>query len=721
MINNSYKNGILVTMPKLFIIFILMAIALPLLGIFFGFELGVNWSHKSVTIYHALYYWSISLIAAIIVLLAFTHYHLTRDNVALSLGASYLFAAFFNAIFTLSNEWVHPISKEVENMHAYVWLLSNALTGMLLVLSLSACLLKRLKHQYLLFVLFTLLFLFIVSNSYKFISWLLTMEKLKVIIYPEKIMTHPFGLINLSLNLYLALAIYPRLNKKSRSILTHSVVYIALTQIAMSCYMIFGSIQIYDTAYLSALFLQLLSYLIPFIALILTYLSSYDFALASQKALRVQKEKFEQLSTYDPLTQLLNRRAFEEITEKIIADSKRYGYKFTFLYIDLDNFKSINDSIGHYFGDALIKQVSQRLQQSIRASDYCARLGGDEFGIILPKTDFPRDISLVAQKLIDVLNQPFDIQGKHLHTGVSIGIAIYPETGDSYYALLKNADTAMYQAKTSGKNTYAFYTENLSKTRIRELEIESYLRDALQKNEFYLKYQPIYNLATKQMIGSEVLLRWKNPHLGKVMPQEFIKIAENSGLIIPLGQWILENACQQIQVWTEKYQKILKFSINLSPLQLSNANFIKTIEAILRKNNIKEGMLDLELTETALLEHRLSVEKNIIILAKLGIGLSLDDFGTGYSSLRRLKTLPISSLKIDTSFTKDIERNSDSAIIVEAIIQLAQHLQKKVIAEGIETENQLKFLTERGCHFGQGFLLGKPLSAAEFELLAYQP
>lgn len=707
-------------MPKLFVIFILMVIVLPTLGVLFGFKLAIpSWSYKSIIIYHALYYWSISVIAAIVALLAFTHYQLTQDNVALSLGFAYLFAAYFNTLFTLTNEWVYPLSKNVENLHAYIWVLSNIFTGALLVVGLTSYLLKNLKQQHLVLSLFILVSLFILGSTYYFIYWLPQVEKLPRIIYPGKVIIHPFGLINLGLYLYLIFAIYPQLHKKKRSILTNSIFYIAFAQIVISCYMSFGSTHIYTTVYLSALLIQLLIYFIPFGALILSYLSNYDFALASQKELQQQKEKFEQLSTYDPLTLLLNRRAFEETSDKIIATAKRHGYKFTLLYLDLDNFKSVNDSIGHDVGDALIKEVSSRLQKSIRMSDYCARLGGDEFGIILTQVNSHKDANLVAQKLIAVLNKPFNINGKQLYTGASIGIALYPSNGNTYHDLLKNADTAMYQAKTSGKNTYTFYTENLSKTSTHELGVTNYLRDALKKNEFYLTYQPMYNLVTRQIIGSEVLLRWKNTFLGEIMPQEFISIAEKSGLIIPLGNWVLEKTCQQIKVWDDKYQTPLQFSINLSPTQLSNSDFIRKIKAILKKHHIKPSILNLELTETALLENRVNIEKNIIALEKIGLSLALDDFGTGYSSLTRLKNLPISTLKIDKSFVKDIGNENNSAIIIEAIIQLAKNLQKQVIAEGIETESQLKFLIDSGCHYGQGFLFSKPLSASQFESLVY--
>ncbi len=459
MIKSLHKNSILVTLPKLFIVFIVLAITLPILGIIFGFELGGStWAHTSTIVYHALYYWSISIIASIIVLLAFTHYYLTVDDVSLGIGTAYLFAAFFNIIFTLSNDWMHSMDNRVENLHAYAWVFSNTFTGLLLVMSLKICLLKNSAQKRLAYILLFLFNIFIMASSYWLIFSLPQMKNVAQIIYPESITKQPLGIITLCLYLYLSFSIYPQLFRNNPSTLTDSVFYISLTQISMSCYMIFYSITIFDTAYLGALLIQIISYLIPFSALILGYFGSYRVALEAQKELLKQKEKFEQLSTHDPLTQLLNRRALEETTNKMISRSKRYCSKFTFIYLDLDNFKEINDSIGHDVGDELIKQVSTRLQKSIRASDYCARLGGDEFGIILSETNSIHDISNITKKLINVLNEPFFIKNKYLYSGVSIGIAVYPEAGDTYNVLLKNADTAMYQAKKTGKNKYSFYT-----------------------------------------------------------------------------------------------------------------------------------------------------------------------------------------------------------------------------------------------------------------------
>lgn len=466
MVYQQSKNGILVTMPKLLIIFILMVIVLPTIGMIFGFKLGViNWPHKTVIIYHALYYWSISIISFVIVLLSLTHYQYTRDKIALSVGVSYLFAAYFNTSFTLSNEWVKPMTFEVENLHAYIWVLSNTITGLLLVTSLQLCLYKNVNSNFFKLFLFGLLSFFILANSYWFVFLQPAAEKLVQILHTEIGLAHPFGLLNFMLYLYLAIGIFPKLYKKNRRVLTHSILYIAATQVVMSCYMMFGSWQIYDTAYLGALSLQLLSYIIPFLGLIFSYLMNYDYALASQQELQKQKEKFEQLSTYDPLTDLLNRRAFEETTNRMIDRAKRYGSCFTLIFLDLDNFKQINDSIGHDIGDELLKKVAKRLKDIMRTSDYCARLGGDEFGIIFSEISNHKDVSAATEKLLQVLNQPFEIQDNYFHTGASAGIAIYPETGTNYQILLKNADTAMYEAKAIGKNTYVFYKESMSKTR----------------------------------------------------------------------------------------------------------------------------------------------------------------------------------------------------------------------------------------------------------------
>ncbi|MFA5959865.1 MAG: GGDEF domain-containing protein [Tatlockia sp.] len=462
MIHNT-KNGILLTMPKLFIIFIAMVIILPTVGMVFGFKLGViNWPHKTLVIYHALYYWSISIISVVIVLLALTHYQYTNDKVALSLGIAYLFAAYFNTAFTLSNEWIRPMTEDVENLHAYIWVLSNTLTGLLLVISFKLCLMKVWSLHRLKTLLFILLLVFIALNSYWFVSWLPFSEQLARIIHPIPFINHPFGLMNLVIYLYLGFAIYPKLKQFHSRILTPCIGYIVVAQILMSCYMMFGSAKIYDTLYLGALALQLCCYLIPFTGLIFSYLLQYDVALENQQKLQRQKERFEQLSTYDPLTGLLNRRAFEETTRKIIERSKRYGNPFSLIYLDLDNFKQINDTIGHDVGDELLKQVSHCLLQVMRTSDYCGRLGGDEFGVIFSEISDKAAVSAATEKLLRVLNRPFKIQENYYHTGACAGIALFPDAGITYQTLLKNADTAMYRAKAKGKNTYVFYTDSMS-------------------------------------------------------------------------------------------------------------------------------------------------------------------------------------------------------------------------------------------------------------------
>lgn len=713
----SQKNGILVAMPKVFITLIITVLVLPAIAMIFGFKLGVTtYSYQSISIYHALYYWSMTIIVALVVLLACSYYWLTHNKIALSLGVAYLIGTFFYFGFTVSNNWLQPLTQSVENVHQYVWLFTNTLTSFFLVLSLSLGLIKNLKKEQFLIGIGLLFIVFFISN----LGWLMSLSfditKLPQLIYPNKILVHPFGLINLFLNLYLALFLYPQLANEKDTILLIAILYSAITQIVMSCYMVFGSSRILDTAYVAALIMQLSSYLIPFIGLILSYLNGFDSAFASQKKLQDQKDKFERLSTYDSLTELINRRAFEDVCNTLIANYHRYGHNFTLIYLDLDNFKLINDSLGHEFGDELLKEVAFRLKKSIRAGDYCARLGGDEFGIIFAEMINKEKIILVAQNLLHTINAPFNIQNHSLYIGASIGIASYPDAGATYQDLLKNADTAMYEAKKLGRNTYVFYSKDLSKAQLRELEIENYLRKSFHNDEFYLTYQPIYHLADEKIIGAEVLLRWNSDHLGEIEPSEFIKTAEKSGLMVPIGHWVLKNVSQQIHTWWKKYNKTLQFSVNLSSIELTNNDFISILETYITAQ--QKGSFALELTEKVLLENQQKIEANLRTLTKLGVNLVLDNFGTGYSSFLLLKNLPISSLKIDQSFITDIDLLNDTAIL-KAILRMARELDKSVIAKGIETERQLKFLIEHGCDLGQGHLLSKPLPAKQFEALVF--
>lgn len=428
-----------------------------------------------------------------------------------------------------------------------------------------------------------------------------------------------------------------------------------------------------------------------------------------------QEQLLKQQAYYDHVTGLMNRHYFYETAAAVISGAKRHHTPLALLYLDLDNFKTINDLLGHSSGDKLLRECAKRLSALLRKEDLLARFGGDEFVIILVGLTDQGDSYLVAEKIIAALRKPFMLNSEPAHIGVSIGIAHLDEDNDSLIALLKNADVALYKAKTKGRSTYHVFSKDLKSAYEKRIFIEQALHTALEKESFFLVYQPKFELKTKKIIGMEVLLRWKHPELGIIMPDYFIPIAEKSGLIIQIGQWVLETACKQFVHWCSDHNinKIpINIAINLSPQQLSHAHFFNIINNILKHTKINPSLLELEITESSLM-HEAENDGVLNRLRERSIQLTIDDFGRGYSSLSRLRELPISSLKIDRPFVQNIHKSAKDAAIVKSIINIAKELDITVVAEGIETESQLNFLIEHGCLYGQGFIISKPLKAEE--------
>lgn len=422
------------------------------------------------------------------------------------------------------------------------------------------------------------------------------------------------------------------------------------------------------------------------------------------------REEINFIAYHDHLTKLDNRIAFENKLEHAINLAKRRDKTFAVIFIDLDRFKIVNDTLGHQVGDKLLKIISQRLKNTIRESDTIARLGGDEFGIFLETTTTSKEVEIVAEKILNEVQLPVKFDNYSLDVTASIGISLYPQNGDNTESLLKNADSAMYFAKDRGKNNFQFFTETLSQEVYRRHNIEQSMKTALINEEFSLVYQPQYALNTKKVIGYEVLLRWYNEELGSISPVEFIPIAEDSGMIVSIGEWILKEACKT-------YIKLEKlgvapdiFSINVSSIQFRQKNFIKTFLNIIEEAGVRPSSIELEITESYLVEIN---EENLTSLARLrerGFSISVDDFGTGYSSMSYLKHLPLDTLKIDKSFVDDTPHNKSDVAVVQAIITLANSFGFKIVAEGIETQEQEHFLKKYGCEIGQGYLFSKPLN-----------
>lgn len=436
----------------------------------------------------------------------------------------------------------------------------------------------------------------------------------------------------------------------------------------------------------------------------------------------IERQRVQQQLVYDALhdglTGLPNRTLLMERIDFTIGHAQRNpGYMYALLFIDLDRFKIINDSLGHLIGDKLLVAVSNLLQECLRESDIVARLGGDEFVILLDGISHPQDATLIGERIQQKLRAPFELQGQHIFTTASIGIVFGSVEYSSASNLLRDADIAMYRAKAKGKARYEIFDQTMYYETLKLVELENNLRLALKRNEFVLHYQPIMSLDNDQLVGFEALIRWQHPTRGSISPDEFIPIAEDTGLILDIGEWLLGEACQQLQKWQQEFASIpqiasLKMNINLASQQLQQPNFIEKLDQILQQTGLNGNSLKLEITESVLLEPQGSVQNTLQQIRNRNIKLSLDDFGTGYSSLSYLRRFPIDNLKIDRSFIEQMNFDSENFEIVRVIITLAKTLGMDSISEGIETYQQLEQLKALGCEFGQGYLFSPPLPAA---------
>ena len=428
---------------------------------------------------------------------------------------------------------------------------------------------------------------------------------------------------------------------------------------------------------------------------------------------KAAEERIHFLAHHDALTELPNRLSLEIRTEQALLDARRHRWRVGVLFIDLDRFKVINDTLGHHVGDLLLVEVARRFKAAVRESDMVARLGGDEFVIVLPDLDSADAAAHVALKIISSLLHPISIDGNDLHTSPSIGISIYPDDGISVETIMKNADTAMYHAKALGRNNYQFFAEEMNLGASERLSMETRLRQALSRRELTLHYQPQLTADGGRATGVEALLRWNLPGEGLIAPDRFIHIAEDTGLIVPIGAWVLGEACRQMRAWLDGGLPPTRVAVNLSARQLRNSDLIQTVADVLRHTGLPPELLVLEITESTVMDKPEEAIKVLQALKRMGVVLSIDDFGTGYSSLAYLKLFPISHLKIDRSFVRDIERDPDDAAIAVSTIALAHSLGLKVIAEGVETAAQLDMLQRHGCDEVQGFHFSKPLPADE--------
>lgn len=423
------------------------------------------------------------------------------------------------------------------------------------------------------------------------------------------------------------------------------------------------------------------------------------------------------MAHHDALTGLPNRRLMQDRLNQAILAARRQQRHVGLLFIDLDRFKLVNDTLGHETGDYVLRDVSKRLAKVVREGDTVSREGGDEFVIVLPDLDKPEFAQIVANKILAELAQPIEVSGHELTVTASIGISHYPNDATDIQHLLKHADSAMYQAKDSGRNTARFFTSDLNFLLSKRLEVESRLRRGIERNEFFLRYQPQVDVMSGQIIGLEALLRWNDPQHGEIYPKDFISIAEELGLIVPLGEWVFRTTCMQIKAWDQEGYHDLTVSVNLSPRQFISRKLLPSMKSALLESGISATRIDLEITETIAMRN---LEQSIEILTelrRLGATISIDDFGVGYSSLGQLKRLPAQTLKIDRSFISQIPEDANSCSITEAIIAMGKRLKLRVIAEGVEQVSQLEFLRTHGCDAFQGFLFAKPLTTPEVTAL----
>ncbi|WP_297484488.1 EAL domain-containing protein [Ferrovum sp.] len=436
--------------------------------------------------------------------------------------------------------------------------------------------------------------------------------------------------------------------------------------------------------------------------------------------IQMSKTHLDHLAHHDGLTDLPNRMLLHDRLGQAIESARRRGRKLALLFMDVDRFKNINDSLGHGVGDQLLQSVAKRLVECVRHSDSVCRQGGDEFIILLAEIEHAEDAALSAQKVLTALAIPHRIDQHDLYISVSIGICIYPDDGSDATSLIKGADMAMYRTKENGGNDYTFFEQNMNTQAVKKLSTETDLQLALQRQEFVLYYQPKINLQSGEIVGVEALIRWRHPQHGLILPGQFIQIAEDCGLIVPIGAWVLREACKQAKAWQDSGFPPLPVAVNISAAQFRRKDFLESLARILKDTGLAARYLELELTESVLMLDENATVSMLKALKAMGAQLAIDDFGTGFSSLSYLKRFPIDTLKIDQSFMHDITKamdNLDDAALVTAVIGLGKSLNLCVIAEGVETHEQLVFLQNQGCSEGQGFYFSQPVSEKKMTTL----
>ncbi len=442
-----------------------------------------------------------------------------------------------------------------------------------------------------------------------------------------------------------------------------------------------------------------------------TILRSVRYAIERKRT----DSRLNQLAHFDRLTNLPNRQYFHEQLEAALARANRSGTKVALYFIDLDNFKTVNDTLGHHAGDELLVHVTSCLLPERRQNDTLGRLGGDEFALIAEDIDGPIDAARIGNRLLEALDVPCLIEQREITVSASIGVALYPDDTRESTALLKNADIAMYQAKVNGRNAVRFFTDSMQEQLLQHHQLTSELRKAIEDDQLFLEYQPKFDLVDRRVVGAEALVRWNHPERGVLGPDEFISVAEENGQIIELGAWVVNKSCEDISVWFREGFDVPQISVNVSPLQFSKPGFVARVESAIDRYQVPPELLQLELTESLLMEDSDFLQNSLSDLKSIGLQLAIDDFGTGFSCLNYLRSFPVDVLKIDKSFVSDIGTSRDGDAICAIVISIARQLQLEPVAEGVETEEQLSFLRSHNCNVGQGYLLARPMPAKRLE------
>jgi diguanylate cyclase (GGDEF)-like protein len=436
---------------------------------------------------------------------------------------------------------------------------------------------------------------------------------------------------------------------------------------------------------------------------------------------KAAEQQIEYQAYHDALTGLANRRLFQEHLSLALALAQRRGKHVAVLFLDLDHFKLVNDSLGHSVGDALLQEIGRRLKGAVRHGDTVARVGGDEFTIVLQDLSHAQDAAAVARNVLHTIAEPISVGEHKLYATASIGITMFPDDGDDAETLLKNADTAMYRAKAEGRNTYQMSTRELSRSTHERMTVESGLHSALEAGQFALLYQPQIDVETMDIVGMEALLRWNHPERGVILPEEFIGIAEDRGLILPIGDWVLRQACRDVRRFHDRGMQHFRVAVNLSPRQFRDPALATAVESALADAGVAAETLELEITETVAMENVELTMSTLEHFRRSGVTIAIDDFGTGHSSLSYLKRFPLDALKIDRAFVTDLPDSFEDSAIVSSVIQLANGLGLRVVAEGVETAEQLEFLKDAGCREVQGFYFSHPIEVEELEALLAVP